>query len=141
MHRIDLDFVVVLQATLKARMKTDGISKIITEIMPYGDSNGVLTQEAFRAMLLRLGLKIDRLENLRLAYQVFANKEGVCDVWTFASMAEADFERVPLQGDKARSPRDKKIGKPRTAAASRLQTAMEKKQIGVSTIVEPKPFA
>merc|ERR1712205_162698 len=56
-----------LKSALKARQKRDGFKSVLKEIQPYGDSQGKLSTETFRAMLLRLGLKIGKPENLKLA--------------------------------------------------------------------------
>ena len=71
----------MLQAALKARQKKDGIKSVLKEIQPYGDSEGNLTPISFRAMLLRLGLKITKQDNINIAYKVFSNASGVVDVW------------------------------------------------------------
>ena len=56
------------------------------------------------AMLLRMGLKIQKPENLVVAYKAFANSEGFVDIWNFTHTAEADFERVPVPGNKEKKP-------------------------------------
>jgi len=91
---------------------------------------------------LRLGLKIDRADNVKQAYAAFTTPEGVMDVWNFARMAEADFERIPQAGDKKLSPREKKMrGKTAASAKEKNEEKMEeKKVIGASTVVEVKPF-
>jgi len=55
-------------------------------------------------MLLRMGLKIHKPENLVVAYKAFANSDGFVDIWNFTHTAEADFERVPVPGNKEKKP-------------------------------------
>ena len=133
---------ITAQAAIKARLKKDGIKSVIKEIENYGDSHGTLTLQSFRAMLLRLGLKIDRNENVKVAFGAFADANGVCDVWTFAKDVDADFERIPDAKDKKKSMEKR----PLTTAGTRGKTATaetapkEKKVVGASTVIEVKPF-
>ena len=121
----------LIQVALKARQRRDGFKSVLKEIQPYGDGQGKLTPESFRAMLLRLGLKIVKPENLKIAYKVFSDAEGSVDVWGFARAAESAMEATIVP--KKESPRNKPP--PKTAAS-----ASDRKQIGASTVIEPKPF-
>jgi hypothetical protein len=123
------------QAALKARQKRDGYKSVLKEIQAYGDGQGRLSSEAFRAMLLRLGLKISKAENLKVAYKAFADADsGWVDVWSFAKVADSAMEMTVAA--KKESPRDRAQQPPPKTAAS----TSDKKQIGASTVVEPKPF-
>ena len=88
------------------------------------------------------GLKIERSDNLKLAFDCCANSDGVLDTWSFAKIMEADYERVPQQHLVAGSEDTSDKKKPTTAAKPphTASSVKEKKQIGASTVVEVKPF-
>jgi len=48
--------------------------------------------ERFRAALLRLGLKMERGENLPRAFAAFAGPDGLVDIYDFAAALDADYE-------------------------------------------------
>jgi hypothetical protein len=48
--------------------------------------------ERFRAAMLRLGLKMQRGDNLARAFAAFAGPDGLVDIYDFAAALDADYE-------------------------------------------------
>jgi hypothetical protein len=58
----------------------------------YADGAGKMRVERFRAAMLRLGLKMERGENLPRAFAAFAGPDGLVDIYDFAAALDADYE-------------------------------------------------